>query len=210
MYHLRLVLIFLTAGVLCLQSACKGPTGSMHWISGAYCSNSNNPDEAELQPRGKMAYEKEGKIFATPTTLSKLDFSKGLAAISVSEKGWLFVKPDGSTIPTLTIDNGPDYFCEGLARYVDGGKTGFIDPSGNIVINAQFGFACPFKSGYSKVCDDFSLERLDEHQLVKSDHWGCIDKTGHLILPMEYSLQEIETRLSELKQTQSHKPATSR
>jgi hypothetical protein len=200
----RISLQILACGVLCLRYSCKGPATPIHPVSGAYWSNSTDPDKAQFQPRGYCAYEKEGKVFVRRSRLSELNFADGVAAISTVQFGWLFVKHDGSTVRTVTFENGPDYFSEGLVRYVDNQKTGFIDKSGRIIISAKYGFASPFESGYSAVCDDGLVETIGEHQLLRSNHWGCIDKKGRMVLPMKFSWQEIRLKIVEINQGEPH------
>lgn len=172
-------------------------------MSCSYRSNAGNPDRAELQPRGNRAYAIDGKIFVRRSVLSELDFSGGLAAIHAERFGWLFVKRDGSTVPTVTFDNGPDVFSEGLARYLDRGKMGFIDRSGKVMIKAQYGFASPFQSGHSAVCNDPVVRMTGEHQLIRSGHWGCIDRSGRLVLPMKFSDEEIRAKLRRMGRERS-------
>jgi hypothetical protein len=205
----RLSLRILVCGILCLQTSCKGPSTRIHTVSGSYWSNSADPYTAELQSRGNCAYEKDGKVFVSRSSLSELNFKDGLATICTEQFGWLFVKQDGSTVPTVTFDNGPDYFSEGLARYVDDGKTGFIDKSGKIIIAAKFGFASPFGSGYSEVCNDLVMEADGEHQFVRSNHWGLINKKGRIVLPMKFSRQEIRAKIVEIYQGEPSHAANS-
>ena len=190
--------IILLCVILSLPSCQKAPKHT-HTISGTYSSNASDPDKSEFQERGNCACEVDGKVCVLPSTLAELDFTKELPSICTKEYGWLFVKRDGSTIPTMAIDNGPDNFTEGLARYIDDEKTGFIDASGTIVIKAQFRFAAPFEGGFSRVCNDFVKEASDEYALIKSSHWGCINKKGQLVLPMKYSMEEISTQMHQLK-----------
>jgi len=190
--------IILLCVILSLPSCQKSPK-QPHSISGAYSSNASDPDKSEFQERGNCAYEVGGVVSVFPSTLVELDFTKELPSIHTKEYGWLFVRKDGSTIPTMAIDNGPDNFSECLARYLDDKKTGFIDASGRIVIKAQFGFAYPFEGGFSRVCNDGIKEMSGEYELIKSSHWGCINKNGQLVLPMKYSMEEISTQMHQLK-----------
>ena len=81
--------------------------------------------------------------------------------------------------------NTPDPVREGLFRIKDkDGKIGFADPKGNIVIQPQYAFACPFKNNRAKVT--YSGERIpvgrnQEHWEWKSDYWFCIDREGNYV-----------------------------
>lgn len=115
-------------------------------IDCSYYTTDSNPYMAELQPRWKCAFERNGRIYVSDSTLKSLQFTeKWLASISTEQYGWMFVKRDGSTISTITFDSGPDYFIKHLARYRADKKIGFIDESGRIVIKVQYDFAFPFR-----------------------------------------------------------------
>ena len=193
----ELPIIFLCA-ILSFPS-CQSSPKQPHTISGAYSSNASDPDKSEFQERGNCAYEVEGRVRVLPSTLAELDFTKELPSIHTKEYGWIFVRRDGSTIPTMAIDNGPDNFSEGLARYIDDDKIGFIDASGTIVIKAQFRFAAPFEGGFSRVCNECVKEMSGEYVTTKSSHWGCINKNGELVLQMKYSMEDISTQMHKLK-----------
>ena len=51
----------------------------------------------------------------------------------------------------MAYDNGPDYWSEGLRRFVEQGKVGFVNGAGSKVIAAQWDFAAPFEYGYAQV-----------------------------------------------------------
>jgi len=178
------------ASALCV-SACQRPISPDRPVECSYASNAASPDKAEYQPRGFRAQMRNGKVFVNRTTLSELEFTKeGLSSISVKSLGPFFVKRDGATLRTVRFDNGPDLFSEGLARYVENKKIGFIDPSGQVVIPAQFGFAFPFANGHSRVCNDFETVTRGEYDLIRSNRWGFIDRKGKAILSMQYSEEE--------------------
>ena len=77
------------------------------------------------------------------------------------------------------FDNGPDYDSEGLFRIIINDKMGFADAeTGKIVIEPQFGCACPFENGVAKVSIYCKSQFDGEHSIWVSDHWFYIDKTG--------------------------------
>ena len=168
-------------------------------IDCSYGTTDSNPYVAELQPRGKCAFERNGWIYVCDSTLQRLQFSeKGLASIWTRQYGWLFVRRDGSTIPTITFDNGPDYFVEHLARYIDRGKVGFIDESGNVVIKAEYEHAFPFDNNYAVVCNGCKKISDGEHVALTGGTWGCINKKGDIVLPIRYSQNEIRHEVERL------------
>ena len=60
---------------------------------------------------------------------------------------------------SVVIDNGPDYYADGLARFIEHTpegkyKIGFHDRKGNIVIKPQYSCASSFHQGVSVVCKE--------------------------------------------------------
>ena len=173
---------------------------SANTIDCAYVTTSADPDLAQLQPRGKRAYEKDNRIFIAAASLNELEFTpEGLAAVHAQNHGWLFVRRDGSTIPTVTYDNGPDDFKDGLARYTAGNKIGFIDTSGKVAIKADFEHAFPFENGYAIVGNGGEVVQDGEYATIKGGSWGCIDKKGNPVLPLKFSQQVTREKLVKLK-----------
>ena len=81
-----------------------------------------------------------------PSTISAYDFTDGGIAAVLDKSGWYYISRTGEFVIRPKIyDNGPDYFSDGLARYVEDDKYGFFDMSGEIIIEAQFEFAFPLK-----------------------------------------------------------------
>ena len=91
------------------------------------------------------------------------------------EQGWVYVDERGKPIVRPFIyDNGPDYFEEGLARFVSEGKMGFFDQALTIQIPARYDFAFPFVEGKAKVGMDCQLRPQGEHHLVRCQQWEMI------------------------------------
>ena len=96
-------------------------------------------------------------------------------ALVLTEKGWRYIDRDGKPIlQPFIYDNGPDYYQEGLARFVANGKMGFHDKALHIVIPARYDHAFPFQNGKALVGMDCSYSRLDEHTTVSCKHWDEI------------------------------------
>lgn len=70
------------------------------------------------------------------------------------------------------FDNGPDYWAEGVRRYVENGKMGFVDQSGYKITQALWDFALPFNYGYAEVMEGNLKKVYDssgEHWTIGSD-----------------------------------------
>ncbi len=111
---------------------------------------------------------------------------------------------------SVFFDNGPDYYEEGLARFIDPktGKIGFHDRRGHVVIKPEFDFASPFKNGTSNVSigchaeypqkptflplssSSFHQPRKEMFFSLVGGKWGKIDKTGKIIVPLKYNSLE--------------------
>jgi hypothetical protein len=91
----------------------------------------------------------------------------------------------------FSFDNGPDYVSNGLLRIVgDGGKVGFANEDGEIVIHPQFAFAGPFsaETGYAVVNvggKEVRYEKEERTSLV-GGKWGAINKKGEWIIQPTY------------------------
>ncbi len=87
------------------------------------------------------------------------------------------------------FDNGPDYFEEGLARFIArNGKLGFLDEKLKTVLAATYDYATPFSGGISIVCHSIKSDPClhhqnpgDEYATVKGGKWSVIDKKGKVL-----------------------------
>jgi len=65
-------------------------------------------------------------------------------------------------------DNGPDYWGEGVRRYVENGKIGFVTKSGIKITPAAWDFALPFNYGYAEVMEGKLMKVYDS----SGEHWS--------------------------------------
>ncbi|MGN5537861.1 MULTISPECIES: WG repeat-containing protein [unclassified Alcaligenes] len=108
-----------------------------------------------------------------------LTFTFGTSAYSQrliqDEHGWVYVNHRGEALLRPFIyDNGPDYFEEGLARFVHDGKMGFHDEALRIWVPARYDFAFPFVNGKAQVGMDCHRVSDGEHRSVYCQHWDSI------------------------------------
>jgi hypothetical protein len=78
----------------------------------------------------------------------------------------------------LSFDNGPDDLVEGLRRYAERGKVGFVDARCRVIIPAAWDFAFPFAQERARVCDGCTLRPDGEHAVVVGGRELFIDRTG--------------------------------
>ncbi len=141
-----------------------------------------------FQKDGKWGYrEKGGSVAIPPRYQMAREFSaQGIAAV-VDEQGWAWIDHTGQVlVRPLVIDNGPDYFREGVARFRRDGKVGFFDRHGKIVIKPGYEFAMPFFEGRAAVCDGCAEVEEGEHRAVRGGKWGYIDAGGKLVVPLQF------------------------
>lgn len=94
-----------------------------------------------------------GKTVIPPKFIIANEFSgHGLAAVVNSEtERWEYIDIRGNLVLVPAVmDNGPDPFVEGLARFIENGKTGFFDETGKIVIPATYDVLYPFTDGVAQ------------------------------------------------------------
>lgn len=144
-----------------------------------------------FEDNGLFGYKnEEGEVVLIANYEMATDFVDGMAEV-VDGKGWAYINAKGEVIARPFIyDNGPDYFREGLARFVDNNKIGFITEKGVKKIAANFDFAKPFENGLSVVCNGCKTKRMakesGEHWIVTGGKWGIINKKGDWVLPCNY------------------------
>lgn len=110
----------------------------------------------------------------------------GIAAV-VDDSGWVYIDKQGNDlIRPYVIDNGPDYFSHGLARYKSHNKIGYFNEKGEIEIEAQFDFVRSFADSLAAVCKGCNLIQKGEYTDVSGGKWGFINLQGELIFPYYY------------------------
>lgn len=105
------------------------------------------------------------------------DFTPGGIAAVRDDAGWHYIDRQGRFVVTpMMYDSGPDYFVEGLARFIQDGKAGFFDDTGRIVVPAAYDFAFPFENGVAEVGQRCQTTREHEHSIVACESWSTITR----------------------------------
>jgi len=141
-----------------------------------------------IEKDGLWGYEdKKENVVIEPEYLMAMEFNEyGIAAV-VDDEGWVYINPQGAKLlRPHVVDNGPDYFSEGLARFVEDGKFGFFDEKGLVIIGSDIDYAKPFSEGLAAVCKDCEEVREGEHTSIVGGKWGYIDTGGDLVIPYLY------------------------
>lgn len=131
----------------------------------------------------------QGQVVLAPRYVLAQEFTPGGLACVVDHDGWVCI--DGHGAPQLRpfiVDNGPDEFAEGLARFVEGEQVGFFDEAGRKQIPARFSFARPFADGRAAFCAGCTrhCEADGEHCGMRGGKWGLIDRNGAEIVAASF------------------------
>lgn len=146
------------------------------------------PPDAPAQAAGWRAFEADGlygfkdsrgEVVIPPRYQLALDFTPEGIAYVVEQDAWTCIDPRGAVLlRPYIVDNGPDPFADGRARYVEGDKLGFYDPTGAPVIPARFEFVTAFTEERAAFCVGCTRRCDGEHCSVTGGKWGLIDTRG--------------------------------
>lgn len=117
-------------------------------------------------------------------------FVDGVAAVRMRGK-WGFLLENGQFLVEPRFDYaGP--FVDGIARVEQDGLRGYIDRSGEFLIEPRFYRANDFQGNYAAVARQGAyVEDGNSSSAYYEPVWGVIDRTGALVIPMEYDSIEI-------------------
>lgn len=137
---------------------------------------------------GPFGYrEPSGRVVIEPRYDLAEEFTpEGIAAVA-DDEGFAYIDRTGRVlIRPFNFDNGPDPFEDGLARFVENGKFGFFNTRAHVIIPARFDFACGFSEGLACFCVGCTIDKSDEHGIIRGGRWGYIDKTGAVVIPLAF------------------------
>jgi len=149
--------------------------------------------------------DQTGKIIIPPAYLVALPFNTGGIAAVVDDSGWVYINSSGlKLLRPFIVDNGPDYFVEGLARFVKDNKIGFCDQKGRVIISAQFPFVQPFSEGVAGFCTECRQIKEGEYHRFNGGKWGFIDRDGNIVIAAKYDMvKSFRNGVAEVKLNQS-------
>ncbi len=130
-----------------------------------------------------------GAVVVAPRFTVAQEFSPGGIAAVADAAGWRIIDRRGKVLirqPYL-VDNGPDPFEQGLARFREGGRVGFFDERGTVVIPARFDFVTPFSEGRAAFCEGCRERAEGEHRSVQGGRWGFIDRKGAVVVAPRFT-----------------------
>ena len=89
---------------------------------------------------------KAGKVIIKPQYEQTMEFTKEKVSFVVSNNRWVCIDTKNNPLLEAFIyDNGPDYYSEKLARFVENKKIGYFDSQCKKLIPAIYDFGFPFE-----------------------------------------------------------------
>lgn len=150
----------------------------------------------EDEKTGLWGFQDEnGAIIIKPQFDIAYEFTGAIAVVGYQD-GLHYIDRSGKilSIRPFIYDNGPDYFREGLARFLDAGKIGFLDETGKIVIKPlTFDFISPFADSLAAVsigCKVTPRSENAEYDWMTGEKWGYIDRNGKIVIPLKFGAAE--------------------
>jgi hypothetical protein len=165
-----------------------------------------DPAKSPLKPfaqRDLWGYkDKRGKTVIKPRFLQAYGFYPEGCAGVMDSAGFAFIDRKGEVrYRAYAFDNGPDYFFDGLARYVENGKVGYIDKRLRVRIPAQFDDAYPFHFGWAGYCIGIGCDlrqgketRTEAPNRSGQGLWGLMDTSGTRLTPPLYGAVRIYSK----------------
>lgn len=176
--RLKKIIVYLQIAIFAIVLLCPGTVSVM-----AMEDTGMMTEHEEISPFEKHGIwgfkDGQGKVVTKARFHTARNFLQGGIAAVVDERGWAYIDKKGNVvIRPFLVDNGPDYFQEGLARFSVDQKFGFFDNHGRIIILPRFDFAFPFHEGLAAACMGCGTSSEGEHHIVDGRTWGYIDHNG--------------------------------
>lgn len=91
-------------------------------------------------------------------------FSEGLAAVRLEDQRWVYINPKDSVVIDRKDIRIPRCFREGLANVYNGRRWGYIDKTGEYLIDPQFLYPADFQNGRAFVVNGNGRRYLIDQQ----------------------------------------------
>lgn len=162
-----------------------------------------------VEKRGSTEYfgyetKDRKEVIKAKYRIAETDKFYRMAIVLTDDGQWIGIdRNDNIILYPFIYDNGPDYVCEGLFRYVENEKMGFADLNGNKIIPAEFDFVEPFQEGLAEYAYGGHKEFMhgDEHwRWTAASETGYINKYGQRFMLI---LKTDEGRIACLKDNRS-------
>lgn len=143
----------------------------------------NNKGKIIILPREVLFWSDEDTKFPITDDLIFLNTSD-TGRNEPHSIGMMYNRKGEKLFAPFIYDNGPDWFSEGLMRFVKNGKVGFANRNGDIVIEAKFDFASQFNYGVAWYCNGCVWKGRGEHSSIQGGYRGYVNSKGDTIVIM--------------------------
>jgi hypothetical protein len=150
-------------------------------------------DTTDLESFGYVDLHNKIKIPFGKYPICYTDTFWTYAVVLKTNEGFIAIDRQENKLFTIyPFDNGPDYQVDGTFRIIDNKKMGIADTTGKIIVPAIYDFTFGFEDGLALLnCGgvSVSIDPQDpncEYHTWEGGKWGVADRTGRLILPVEY------------------------
>jgi hypothetical protein len=171
--------IFKSAAVILLSASAW--TGSLFGQSKPQCTVGDE-DVPWSFPACALTTQ-HGEQYVSPKYLKGSEFNAyGLTWVHLVPGGNVYVNRKGRIVvhDVSTMDNGADFFHRGLVRLERGGKYGFADSKGRIIVPIRYEGASNSEEDGPQVCVGCRTELIGEHGEFKRGQWFNVDARGLL------------------------------
>ena len=202
--HLNLLLAPLLSSVIA-ATACAETRPGQEIDESLSCTYSPKATTANPQPELETftdcAVGANGEVRIAVEHLAAMDFDDDGLSRTLIAGQWYLLRADGTKLPVVAWDNGPDELSEGLVRTVAGGKIAYADKTLQIVVPPRYDWGWPFESGKALVCLGCRKEKPpgEEHTSVVGGTWGFIDLNGSEIVPVKHPREQARGELEKLQ-----------
>ena len=150
---------------------------------------------AAVEVNGKYGFiNKDGRMVIPPKYYWANSFTEGLATVEADDN-FQIIDRNGTMVATLdkTFTDVQVFSCGLAAVEVNLKKYGFIDPTGKMVIEPQFGFVTPFSDGLAiaTIATDDEDEDEDDKKEKEEPKFGIIDTKGRFVMAPQFD--EVES-----------------
>lgn len=124
-----------------------------------------------------------GEQYIPPKYLKDCEFNAyGLTWIRIVPGGYVYVDRKGRIVvhDVSMMDNGADWFHRGVVRLERGGKYGFADSTGRVIVPILYDGASNTDQDGPRVCVGCRVERVGEYGVFKGGQWFKVDARGRI------------------------------
>jgi len=113
--------------------------------------------------------------------INSLNFGKKELLVTKIDGEFYYIHKNGKKMQTITYENAPDKFSDGLARTRVNGKIGFFNRNLEITLKPLYDFAFPFHNGIAEICTGCVEKEEDGTMMLDGGTWKKIDRSGLII-----------------------------